>query len=241
MSDAQRIEQIVAEVVRRLSELSTASAVPAPAAAAASNPAAPKPAAPKPAAPALPSDTLVLDVRVISTDTIRGRLQGIRTLVVPRRTVVTPSARDELHKRHVRLEHQAAPATTDQPAELTVVRYTHAADAARACATLPLPSGASEQLRDDLAAAVSVANEAVRCSHRVAVLVTDQTLAAVCLLNRAPHVRAAVARHVDDVPRAIAAIGVNVLIVDPRLMRANQWNVALQVFLQDLPRRVTLS
>ncbi len=253
--DSRTIERIVAEVVRRLSQMAGSSTAadappalkaaappssaalpsPAPSSAAPSSAALPSPALPTPA-PSPSPDTLALDARVITTATIHGRLKGIRRVITEQRAVITPSVRDELRKRNIRLERQESSGSDDNSGDLTIVRCTRDGDAVRATAALPLPARAVERSVDDLSAAVTCAATTVRGSERVAVLMTDEPLAAACLLNRDSAVRAVYARSVDELRQAIAAIGVNVLVIDPRDMTVNQWQVAVKVFRSGLPR-----
>ncbi len=219
------IEQIVAEVVKRITEL-TVTSTPA------ATDAKPQMAEPVTAA----AHELVLDARVITTATTHGRLQGIRSVLVDQRAVVTPSVKDELRKRGIRLEYREAHVGNSAAANLRVVRYLRLPEATRAAATLPLPSGAAERVHGELAPAVQCCAGSVVDSGHVAVLLTDESLAALCLLNRSSHVRAAAVRMADDVRQAISAIGANVLIVDPRDVTANQWNVMIQEFRSNLPR-----
>lgn len=80
-----QVERIVREVVRRLLALESS----------AGN------------RPALAEgNALTLDERVISMETLRGRLEGVRRVAVTRRAVVTPAARDLLRERGVDLERQ---------------------------------------------------------------------------------------------------------------------------------------
>ena len=225
--DSQMIEKVVAEVLRRLSALGE---TPRDDSAAAATPPAPPVPAPGP-------DALVLDARVITTATIHERLKGVRRVVVDQHAVVTPSVKDELRKRNIRLERQDASAEASDSAELAVVRYTHGDDAVRTAATLPLPANAVDRVHDDLAAAVACVSKRVRDGKQVVVLLTDETLQAACLLNRSPDVRAAIAVTANDVRQAVSAIGVNVLVIDPRAMTENQWIVAVRQFMEDLPRR----
>ncbi len=233
--NTQTIEQIVAEVVRRLSQLAEASPATSAAAGAAPKSPSPPPAPPKPVAG---SDTLVLDAHVITTATIHGRLKGIRRVVVEHHAVVTPSVKDVLRKQNIRLEHQEATLPGSNSSDLTVVRFTRGDDATRATATLPLPVDAAEQLPCELPAAVAAAAQAVESTDRISILVTDESLAAACLLNRSSHVRAARVRSAEETKQAIRAIGANVVVIDPRDVTANQWNAVVKVFGQDLPRGV---
>ena len=80
-TDAELIERIVREVVRRLGERGVA--VQSEAAAGGSE--------------------LVLTDRVVSLQSIRGRLAGTTRLVVTRTAVVTPAVRDELKENGIEL------------------------------------------------------------------------------------------------------------------------------------------
>ena len=236
------IEQIVAEVVRRLKLLADAPepslSRPVAAAAPVASPQSTitQSAATQSAATQSKHQELTLDARVVTTATLHGRLNGVRRVLVNQRAVVTPSVKDELRKRGIRLEvcSEANCATT--AADLTVVRCLCLPEAVRAAASLPLPNGAAEQLCGELGSAVRCAAESVREAGSVAVVLTDQSLAAVCLLNRHTHVRAARARSVDEVKQAILAIGANALVIDPGAVTTNQWHVMIQTCRKDLPR-----
>lgn len=78
---AADIDQIVAEVVRRLAAISS-------------------PAAAQPAT--TPPGTITLGLPVITLESLTG-LAGATTLIVPAKSVVTPAVRDELKKRGVKL------------------------------------------------------------------------------------------------------------------------------------------
>lgn len=81
--DAELIEYIVREVIRRLRASDSA--------------------APAPAALAPPTRELVLADRLVTLETVRGKLDGILRVVVRRRAVVTPAVRDELRQRRITL------------------------------------------------------------------------------------------------------------------------------------------
>ena len=59
-------------------------------------------------------------------------------------------------------------------------------------------------------------------ARRIAVLLTDDPLAAVCLANRCPAARAAWVRDAAELREAMTAIGVNVLVVHPGTMHAQR-------------------
>ena len=50
------------------------------------------------------SRELSVPERLVTLATLRGRLDGVARVVVPRRAVVTPAARDELKQRRIELQ-----------------------------------------------------------------------------------------------------------------------------------------
>ncbi|MGE3777471.1 MAG: hypothetical protein AB7F89_09825 [Pirellulaceae bacterium] len=62
--------------------------------------------APEGGAGALPAQELVLADRLVTLATVQGRLNGVRSLVVPGRAVVTPAVRDELRARGIHLRRE---------------------------------------------------------------------------------------------------------------------------------------
>ena len=82
--DAEFVEYIVREVIRRLT------AGGANVAQGATEAAVPK--------------TLTLAGRLITLETLNGKLDGITEIAVLRRAVVTPAARDELKRRMIQLK-----------------------------------------------------------------------------------------------------------------------------------------
>jgi len=84
MTDAELIEQVVQEVVRRLRALS-----------------------PKDRARfenlAKSHRTLTIDQRVISIAVLEGQLDGVKKVVVQPKAIVTPAVRDELRDRDIQL------------------------------------------------------------------------------------------------------------------------------------------
>jgi hypothetical protein len=86
--DKELVERIVQEVIRRLTAGGwTVSAQPVTGA----------------AVPASQSE-LVLQERLVTLATLQGRLAGVTRVIVPRRAVVSPAARDELRAQSIELE-----------------------------------------------------------------------------------------------------------------------------------------
>jgi len=77
----EQVERIVLEVIRRLGLLDQK--------------------------PVHPAADLRLDQRVITMDTIKGKLTSVSRLVVSGRSVITPAVRDELKRRNIELIRQS--------------------------------------------------------------------------------------------------------------------------------------
>jgi hypothetical protein len=228
------IEWLVAEVIRRLGRL--ADAPPPPRAVVADTPRT-KTVADAPRDGAADGD-LVVDARVVTLAAIERRLTNVRRVLVQRGAVVTPSVKDDLRKRHIRLEYLAESVTGHKAAdELIVARCTRTPEAARAATGLSHPSGASVMVFDDLRCAAQTVATIVADANRLGVLLTDDPLPAICLANRFPAARAAWVRSAAELRDAIAAIGLNFLVVDPAQLAPETWNQLLDTYRQGLPRR----
>ena len=83
---AAEIDRIVAEVVRRVRALAAKSSTPA--------------TSQKPET----TGSLNLNDKVITLGTIKGRLEGVSTVIVSDRAIVTPAVKDELRDRKIRWE-----------------------------------------------------------------------------------------------------------------------------------------
>ena len=82
LSDPQLIDQIVREVIRRLTDREIA------------------------VTDATENKDLIVDESVISLATLKGRLGGIRRVVIEERAVITPAARDELNDQGIELQRR---------------------------------------------------------------------------------------------------------------------------------------
>ena len=181
---------------------------------------------------------LVVDARVVTLAAIERRLTNVRRVLVRRGAVVTPSVKEDLRKRHIRLEYLTDATANGKPAdELTMARCTRTPEAARAATALAHPAGASVMMFDDLRCATQTVATIVADANRLGVLLTDDPLPAVCLANRFPAARAAWVRNVAELREAIAAVGLNFLVVHPAQLAAETWDELLATYRQGLPRR----
>lgn len=238
------IDAIVAEVVARLRRMfESAPAPPAP-----PDPPAvlPPPAAtaapvPPPAPPQPPRNQdpaqgdVFIGQRVVTLQLLEGQLDRARRLVLTPGAVLTPSVKDELRKRRVRVEYQEA---SPVASELLVICCTRSPQAARLAAQwVTAVSDARVVSIQQLSIAAQELAGWVNQDQRLGVLVTDDPISGVCLANRAAAVRAAWPRRVPEVASAVSAIGANALVVDPQSVPLRDFVRMMETFRQGLPRR----
>jgi hypothetical protein len=209
MSVAQAdIERIVREVMEQLK----LAAAPAAALASAAPANAPLAAPPK------HNGELVIDCRVVTLESISGRLNGAKQLVVAPGALVTPSVRDELRRRGVELVQDSAAKKTKKPLApvlLVVGRTGHSADLAVAMLRQDGLAVQSESTDCLIEATEKLASAAA--AGALGVLWTRHTAVGLCLANRRRGVRAVLATSVAATAAAVAAVGANVLVIDPTI------------------------
>jgi hypothetical protein len=197
------VEEIVREVLRRLStQQNVASAKAVEASMSSAN----------------GSGELVVQQRVVTLAEVDGQLGSITQLVVPRGAVVTPAVRDLLKHSGVALTF-----ATDGKKPGTANKHRLSVGIAE---TNYEPAGLLRAIDDQYASIEQLAKAGLRMimdkladqvarGGNLGLLLTGQTAVASCLANRKRGVRAAVAAGVADVSAAVAELGTNLLIVDP--------------------------
>lgn len=216
------IEQIVRDVMREL-ELRTAKEVAAP-----SKPAAPPAATATPAPAPSPASSskkheaadsepkpLVIDASVVTMAVLSGRLDGVRQVVVPAGAVVTPAVYDELYRRNATLTFATTESATGAVRLVLVVAGKHFDPSALVAALRPALTVETHATDCLMAASDLMAAEVAR-PNTLGVLVTRHTSSALCLANRLSGVRAVWTPDASHVASAAAAVGANVLVLDPR-------------------------
>jgi hypothetical protein len=180
-----------------------------------------KPTAVAPASAALPSESRDGEVhvhsRVVTIESIVGRLNGAKQLVVPRGALVTPSVRDELRRKGVALvrENVAASVTNGLPRVLLVVGRTRH-DPATAVRLLTQEGIAVQtETSDCMIASTDKLAAAVATGQSLGLLWTRHTAVGLCLANRHAAVRAVLASGVSTTAAAVESVGANVLVIDP--------------------------
>ncbi len=212
---ATEIERLVREV---LAELATAQR-PAPA------PVVVAPVAAAPTTAAATAGQLTVAARVVTMSELIGRLEGLRQLVVLPEAIVTPAVRDELRRRNVQLL-RAAPARSPQRGALRLVLIVSGKplDAAPLAEALGRDGVAVEhRTMDCLIAATDLLAAEVVKPDTLGVLATPHWAAALCLANRRPGVRAVLGLDVPAAAAATAAVGANLLVIDPDGGTMFQW------------------
>lgn len=203
MTQQVLIEQIVAEVMRRL--MPTASSAPA-------------------SSEANNRQSAQLTDAVITADVLAEKVANQKNVVVGTRAIVTPSARDWLRHNKVELIHQTTVASAGAAASAEVksdkLVITHSAgqtidrvleDAGRQS------NGGWNQKSVESAdeAAKKTIGELRRESSRVIVVLTSEPEVVACLANRNEKVKAAVVADAAAVARVKSGLDGNVFVVDP--------------------------
>ena len=163
-----------------------------------------------------PADVLVLTERVVTLAHLGSTKPTVRRLVVPEGAVITPAVRDELRRRGMTLEHgseqQGMSADT---CELSVWNVSKRYDPSPLMATLRregVPAGVKSSTC--LVATTDALAHTIRRSDTVALILTREPSAALCLANRHTGVRAVVGFDARQVAADLAAVGGNVLAID---------------------------
>ncbi|MGO9110139.1 MAG: hypothetical protein ACLP9L_12975 [Thermoguttaceae bacterium] len=218
-ASTEDIQRIVREVMAQLGASPTTVSTPAP-------------AAPTAAPPAVRDGDVYVDSRVVTLESITGRLQGAKQLIVPPGALVTPSVRDELRRKGVALVRGGAAASERQelPGVLLVVgRSRH--DPAAAVRMLTQEGIAVQtETSDCMLASTDKLAAAVAEGQSLGLLWTRHTAAGLCLANRHAGVRAVLAGSVSATAAAVSAVGANVLVVDPTVGTAYEKKQILREF-----------
>ena len=183
------------------------------------------------------SARLELASRVITTAELDGRLQGVATLVVPRRAIVTPAARDVLKQHNVTLTYAAAPATSRTTVRLVIGLADSPFDPAGLVRSIGGMGLEVEQVaQTGLVNVVRKVCEHVGKGGQLGLLLSGRPIAAACLANRHKAVRAAAVSENKQVREAMDTIGVNLLAVNPTGKGAFELERMVHTFVAAGPR-----
>ncbi len=211
-ASAEDIERIVREVMTQLAIgsnrglASTAASVAAP-------------EKPTSAAPSVNHGDVFVDCRVVTLESVAGRLKGAKQLLVAAGSLVTPSVCDELRRKGITLVRGSENKQLRQPRPnvlLVVGRTGH--DPVASVQTLT-QAGFEVHIEklDCLIASTDILAATVAKRQSLGLLWTRHTAAGLCLANRHAGVRAVLATNVAGTTAAVAAVGANILVVDPTI------------------------
>jgi hypothetical protein len=233
MAEAQvQVEAIVREVIRRLREQETRGARGGDA------------LPPQVSHPGGGSEAEVhVSERVVTLAVLEGRLDRVKSILLRPDAVVTPSVHDELRRRGLAVTRQTRRIGTDENhSRSTGSLLVATADAdVNSEAVWRIASelnpaferfgpGALVDLRGPL-------NACLAQGAGAAIVATRKPSAALCLLNRWPGIRAALGLDGQSVREALAAIGANVLVVNPAATSVHQLREIFRIFVHSESRQ----
>jgi hypothetical protein len=172
---------------------------------------------------------LTVAARVVTMNELIGRLQGLRRVVVLPEAIVTPAVRDELQRRNVALVRARTPCRAGGGTlRLVLVASGKGFDLRILSDALGKEGVAVEsQTIECLIAATDLLAAEVVQADTLGVLATPHWAAALCLANRRPGVRAVLGPDVPAAAAASAAVGANLLVIDPEGGTMFQWKQML--------------
>ncbi len=197
MKQSIDINEIVREVMRRLTAATTA----------------PKTSAPT--AGTSDSGELTVPDRVVTMATLAGWLKGVKTLVVRRDAVVTPLVIEELKRYKIELMRGAGSTASRQQQQLllaTAGTGFHTGVLQQRLNNTRLEI--SRQESDEVESAVKKLAMAVT-GNQLVMLATQQTASALIHANRHEHIRAIEARDLKQTQQDIQQVEANVLVFHP--------------------------
>jgi ribose 5-phosphate isomerase RpiB len=215
----EEIERVVREVMAQLGVASKTVAAPAPA------------DAPPAVSPAARHGDLFVDSRVVTLESIAGRLHGAKQLLVSPRALVTPAVRDELRRRGVALVRESGAARVRKGLARLLLVVGRTRNDPNAVVQMLVQEGIDVQTEssDCLIASTDKLAAAV-VQGQLGLLWTGHTAAGLCLANRHGGVRAVLATGVSATAAAVSAVGANLLVIDPLIGTAYEKKLILRDF-----------
>ncbi len=186
---------------------------------------------------------LALDGKVVTLEHLRGKLGGIQVVSIQRGAIVTPAVRDLLKEKKVELSWRVVGANRNKPVASQItsvvlglaetnyepVKLIHSLNQLGATVVRLANVG--------LAAVIGELTDEVAKNGQTGLLLTSQTVAAVCLANRIRGVRAVTGESRAKIASAVIAVGANLLVLDPA--KRGEWEVKQIVadFVRGAPRK----
>ncbi len=213
-TDASEIDRIVAEVLRRIEAHVRGGATSSGA-----------------------GSELRVEERVVAMSVLSGRLDNVRRVAVRADAIVTPAVRDELRDRGIELSRGAGRRSEfGNKSSVGKVRLIIAAappcDAAPLAAAIDGEAVVTTMQSGNVVESIEKLVPSLAPGACLAVLLTSDAEAALCLANRSRGVRAISAGSGASVARSAAAIGANLLIADPTRRSMHELTNMVRAFIR---------
>ena len=203
--DAAAIESIVREVLRRVQELRRRSGLGTPTST----------HAPSATTNSAPAHVFECSNKVISMETLRGKLDNITTLRVTPKAIVTPAVRDELSGRKITITRDLGSSHNQTNGSATILLGTTCNSTGNSLRDRLVAKGAQIQLHVDKCALQLARKVGDKVSTTMpALIVTDQPYKAACSANRNSNVRAVVVRDAQELTVAKAELNPNCVVLN---------------------------
>ncbi|MFH1266153.1 MAG: hypothetical protein ABIK89_10535 [Planctomycetota bacterium] len=191
-----------------------------------------------PAPPSERDGVLEVGGQVVTMAELEGRLGGIKRVVVPAGSVVTPSVRDELRRKNVSLVYgRAGAAASGGGVRLAMVVLGSRYDPGLLARALEGEGIDVDARQADclIAATDQLAGELSR-PDTLGLVLTRYPAVALCLANRHRGVRAVWSVDAATAAFAAASVGANVLVIDPQTVGFFQLRRMVGRFCDEGPR-----
>ncbi len=179
------------------------------------------------------SSPLVIHQRLITLETVEGRLDGVTRVVAPTGAVVTPSVRDELNRMEIELQFQVI----HRPAETVIQTVLAATDKRLDLAPFAPANARCQVIREPcpLTIAERIGKEIETRSVQSAIVFTDRTALTMCVVNRYRTLRAVQVVDEGSVTDAIESLAANVLVINPERVATSVIRQFVDRFLHSIP------
>lgn len=169
--------------------------------------------------------------KVVSTETLRGKLNNIKTLRVKPKTIVTPAARDELRDRNITIVFDLGADNPNSNGPATILLGTTCVSTGNRVRDQLVNGGTQVQLQIDNCVnqlATKIGNQISPAIS--ALIVTDEPYKAACTANRNANVRAVVINETNELTAAKAELNPNCVV----LKKSNVGRLNLTTILNQL-------
>ncbi|MDH3718762.1 MAG: hypothetical protein OES79_11640 [Planctomycetota bacterium] len=166
--------------------------------------------------PCATDDELILHEPVISAALLGQRLNGARRVAIAPGAVITPAARDVL--RQYEVDVRTSQGQHEVPATPVAIGIVASGVSPTTLRELSERAAIAANFMEacELSEMINKLGDYVIRQQALGVLLTEQPAAALCVANRRAGIRAVQAEDVPSMRCAVAAVGANLLAVNPR-------------------------